>query len=1090
MVDQAFQLQGGIDFQAIAKDPAFQSFSPDDKAAYLQQAVLPQAFPEFKSMAPDQQQQYIQHEVMPKLAPSPVASLSHNPLSAFPDNYTSPQVAQMQAQTARMPLPAMPKFEATSIGRRHYTPLESAGNFLAGMAGGVQKGIFPVENGGQYSYDPAGRAGENLTELPTSLAAQMLGLATTGGAYNAAVGGIGAMDRNRQAQDQAIRSQDWATLRRLQNTEAPAVLSNTAAAYAMSKLPGHMGGSLPLQMGTGAGLGYGMDVGNNMLGNYAQTGKVDWSNPQNYMPGMGTLLGSVLPAGLHFAPHVGEVFNGGNNQPISIPAAMRSAPVEAPPAPPGALQAHATYQAPEVIPNRIQQPNRIVPAETKTIQQARAESRAHSKALREQQAAEYQAQIHAVVDHAMSMDEYDRANFLQAAKKIAKDNKHQDHQNMRAVLRAYSERAKAEVAAAKQQNARQAEAQQQQNARVKNSVDSLVKPTLTAEERARQQAAYNEIFGRVSGIKKPENNIPAMKAKVSTQKSVTRALETLAGDVRSGKIKATEDEITQLVNHHQVLSGRVAAKAEVDAAGRFVGKVRKSAAERAAMPEKTGAQKGVKKGKAQQQQGEQPAQGPEAEQQPETPGAQPEEKTVEDILTTPQMARVIAARAKLKRIMAEVRRKYGVKDDSSQIDTPEREALREEIATDLYGEGAKTKEGRLDIVMGPPGAGKSSVIVKGLVEKHGSIVLDSDLVKERLQPEYGDGIGAGAVHEESGDVLDKRLVPRTLLNNDNTVLSIVGKNINKVRTYIDYYRRNGFEINLHYVDITPEESVRRTYARFAGSEKRFVDPDYVLSVGLNPKHTFATLVEEGNIHEYSEYDNNVPEGQPARLVRQGQGSSLRPENLGELQRGEPGTDRPSAGEDASSPKSTGPPAEESQVANKGLDYAGLKAHANYEQALDKLSPKQQVLLGKVGRQFEDGQKAQLQEYAADEHTTDPALKTVSPYEFGISKAGDIYFRAYNDDLQPHTYRADRLVDVTSVKLKAYKGKYARAGAEPGTYRPYDSVKAHVEQHMEALEAGDLSDREKASMRKYINKLDPQERAKLENDLGCTLPGGQ
>jgi hypothetical protein len=82
------------------------------------------------------------------------------------------------------------------------------------------------------------------------------------------------------------------------------------------------------------------------------------------------------------------------------------------------------------------------------------------------------------------------------------------------------------------------------------------------------------------------------------------------------------------------------------------------------------------------------------------------------------------------------------------IDTPERIALREKIADELYGTGAKNKEKRIDIVMGLTGSGKSSQIGHSLAEQYGSMIIDSDLAKVKL-PEYNKGIGTQAVHKES-----------------------------------------------------------------------------------------------------------------------------------------------------------------------------------------------------------------------------------------------------------------------------------------------------------------------------------------------------
>ncbi|MGI6072711.1 MAG: hypothetical protein ACOX75_06890, partial [Lachnospiraceae bacterium] len=53
---------------------------------------------------------------------------------------------------------------------------------------------------------------------------------------------------------------------------------------------------------------------------------------------------------------------------------------------------------------------------------------------------------------------------------------------------------------------------------------------------------------------------------------------------------------------------------------------------------------------------------------------------------------------------------------------------------------------RLDVVMGPPAAGKSSVLVNPLSQLHNALVPDSDHVKERHE-EYKNGIAAQQYQE-------------------------------------------------------------------------------------------------------------------------------------------------------------------------------------------------------------------------------------------------------------------------------------------------------------------------------------------------------
>ena len=115
----------------------------------------------------------------------------------------------------------------------------------------------------------------------------------------------------------------------------------------------------------------------------------------------------------------------------------------------------------------------------------------------------------------------------------------------------------------------------------------------------------------------------------------------------------------------------------------------------------------------------------------------------------------------------------------------ERKALHEKILRDLNEEqGGKFEAGKtIEIVLGPPGAGKSSVLVKRLQKELGAIVIDSDMVKEKL-PEFADGLGANAVHEES-KAISGRWLDEAVASDWNIIHPIVGANPAKVNDLVD-----------------------------------------------------------------------------------------------------------------------------------------------------------------------------------------------------------------------------------------------------------------------------------------------------------------
>ncbi|HHW41250.1 MAG TPA: hypothetical protein GXX19_08900 [Syntrophomonadaceae bacterium] len=198
------------------------------------------------------------------------------------------------------------------------------------------------------------------------------------------------------------------------------------------------------------------------------------------------------------------------------------------------------------------------------------------------------------------------------------------------------------------------------------------------------------------------------------------------------------------------------------------------------------------------------------------------------------------------------------------INTPERQALRQRIADELYGNGAAKKEGKVFLIMGLPASGKSS-LADPIAEREGALVIDSDKVKEIL-PEYEGGKYAGAVHKESGDIVENFIMPRALENKDNIVLPVVGKDLKKMRERIDLFKAAGYKVHLVFTDLPVEKAVERAIARWK-STGRFVDPAYIVNeVGLLPRQNYDILKSEKGVDSYEAYSTDVPQGESPRLL--------------------------------------------------------------------------------------------------------------------------------------------------------------------------------------------------------------------------------
>lgn len=214
-----------------------------------------------------------------------------------------------------------------------------------------------------------------------------------------------------------------------------------------------------------------------------------------------------------------------------------------------------------------------------------------------------------------------------------------------------------------------------------------------------------------------------------------------------------------------------------------------------------------------------------------------------------------------------------------EINTPERQALRQQIADDLMQMGSFSgkdaagnelfagpvrRERRADIVIGPPAAGKSSVLANPLSQQYGSRIIDSDMAKAKL-PEFNGGLGAGQVHLESAQIAEGIMIRQAIRDGDNIVIPWVGKTPEKLRTALEKLKRAGYTVYLSLNELDPDKAARRAVERFQNTG-RLVDPEYVLSVGWKPSEVYDILKTEGRFDGYVRYSNDVPYGQPAKLI--------------------------------------------------------------------------------------------------------------------------------------------------------------------------------------------------------------------------------
>ncbi|MDE7019519.1 MAG: zeta toxin family protein [Lachnospiraceae bacterium] len=182
--------------------------------------------------------------------------------------------------------------------------------------------------------------------------------------------------------------------------------------------------------------------------------------------------------------------------------------------------------------------------------------------------------------------------------------------------------------------------------------------------------------------------------------------------------------------------------------------------------------------------------------------------------------------------------------------------------------GFINKNARLDIVIGLPGAGKSSALTDIISNEFHSQIIDNDEAK-KLIPEYNDGWGASVVHKEAQNISERQL-QLSLLNRENIVLPKVGSNPEKLNKIILAAKKLNYEVNVHYVDLAREKALGRMLNRFV-EEGRFLDPQLIEKYhnnidGNKIAKSYEVLKKGGNVDGYSRWDNDVKKRERPILI--------------------------------------------------------------------------------------------------------------------------------------------------------------------------------------------------------------------------------
>ena len=230
--------------------------------------------------------------------------------------------------------------------------------------------------------------------------------------------------------------------------------------------------------------------------------------------------------------------------------------------------------------------------------------------------------------------------------------------------------------------------------------------------------------------------------------------------------------------------------------------------------------------------------------------------------------------------IAEAYSRRGDINPTININTEERKQLRLDIQKEVENLGSArldnngewvyngniAKNSRIDIVIGLPAAGKSTVLANPLSATYQSRIVDSDIVKEKL-PEFDNGYGADHVHKES-KLINKQILEKALANGENIVLPVVGSNYGKLVNQMSDYKKLGYKVYLHLNKLPMNKSLGRMLNRFL-TDGRFLDPMISFKYQNKPTAVFEKIINTKGefLDGYSEYSNDVERGQDPIFIR-------------------------------------------------------------------------------------------------------------------------------------------------------------------------------------------------------------------------------
>lgn len=240
---------------------------------------------------------------------------------------------------------------------------------------------------------------------------------------------------------------------------------------------------------------------------------------------------------------------------------------------------------------------------------------------------------------------------------------------------------------------------------------------------------------------------------------------------------------------------------------------------------------------------------------------------IQDVVSRLHSGEAVSVEEVMSLPEVELANKLSEADDT--LNLPNRDAIHNagyEKAMSLGSYNSKTgkldgkvlRERRMDIVIGLPGSGKSSVYSNRLSEEHGERIIDTDDFREYI-PEYN-GMNASVVHQEASLMRDMVLDEATQ-RGENILLSTVGASAKSLANKIRDYTSDGYSVYLHLNELPYLESVARVLERYVSKDGRLgriVSPDIVFGCKNAPTQTYLEITGQEEYYGTLELGEEIP----------------------------------------------------------------------------------------------------------------------------------------------------------------------------------------------------------------------------------------